>query len=127
MGQTIVKEDDVLTLNGWRAGKRPLSKKFLGKLAYTAAGAGILLLLSQTAAHAFALGIPELDTFLTTLEEGVPRCGLLMALIGGAAVTLAKFENHFNSFFSGYLNYFVTAGVFGSLVTLLNGIGVVGG
>ena len=85
-----------------------------------------VVLLSQHSAWAFALGIPILDGFLTTIEQGVPRCGLLMALIGGAAVTLAKFENHFNSFFSGYLNYFVTAGVFGSLVTILGTIGVLG-
>ncbi|HSX82646.1 MAG TPA: hypothetical protein VLQ80_29300 [Candidatus Saccharimonadia bacterium] len=85
-----------------------------------------MLLLSQHGAEAFGLGIPGLDGFLTTIEQGVPRCGLLMALIGGAAVTLAKFENHFNSFFSGYLNYFVTAGVFGSLAAILGTIGLTG-
>lgn len=86
----------------------------------------VALLLKAGSAEAFGLGIPTLDGFLQTIEDGVPRCGLLLALIGGAAVTLAKFENQFNSFFSGYFNYFVTAGVFGSLVTILGTIGVVG-
>jgi hypothetical protein len=85
-----------------------------------------VLLLARHNAWAFSLGIAGLDDWLTSLEDGIPRCGLLMALVGGAAITLAKFENHFNSFFSGYINYFVTAGVFGGLATILTTIGIVG-
>lgn len=100
--------------------------KVVGKCAVMAGLAVAMLLLSQGGAEAFALGIPSLDGFMQTLEDGVPRCGLLFALVGGAGVCLAKFENQFQSFFSGFLNYFVTAGVFGSLVTILGTIGVVG-
>lgn len=98
----------------------------VGQVVFALGAAAVLVLLSQQTALAFELGIPELDGFLQSIEDGIPRCGLLMALIGGAAVTLAKFENHFNSFFSGYFNYFVTAGMFGGLVTILGTIGVVG-
>ena len=103
-----------------------MAKKLLGQGAIWLGLAVAFVLLTQHTAAAFSLGIAPLDGFLTTIEEGIPRCGLIMALIGGAAVTLAKFENHFNSFFSGYFNYFVTAGVFGSLVTILGQIGIVG-
>jgi uncharacterized membrane protein len=102
-----------------------MKKEKVGKMAVTVAMVAIVLLWRHNA-WAFSLGIAGLDTFLSAIEEGIPRCGLLMALVGGAAVTLAKFENHFNSFFSGYINYFVTAGVFGGLATILGTLGVVG-
>jgi uncharacterized membrane protein len=97
----------------------------VSKIAAAAAMVAVVVLWRHNA-WAFQLGIAGLDGFLQSIEDGIPRCGLLMALVGGAAVTLAKFENHFNSFFSSYINYFVTAGVFGGLVTILGTIGIVG-
>ena len=61
-----------------------MKTKMVGKGMLMLGLAAALLLLRQGGAEAFALGIPTLDGFLTTIEQGVPRCGLLMALIGGA-------------------------------------------
>jgi len=103
-----------------------MRKQMTWKLLMSGSGAVALLLLPTLNAQAFNLGI-ALDGFMTTLETSVTGAGLLIGLIGGAGMVVAKLENAYGQFFSGFLNYFVTAGILGGLATILGVLGLTSG
>lgn len=96
------------------------------KMLRAGSGAGLLLLVVTGPAWAFTLGI-ALDGYLAQVQTSVIGSGLLIGLIGGAGMIVAKLENAYGQFFSGFLNYFVTAGILGGLATILGGLGLVSG
>jgi hypothetical protein len=103
-----------------------VSKKMVQKLLGTLSGAGFVLLLASSTAQAFGLGI-ALDGFLTTLETSITGLGLLVGLIGCVGMTVAKMENAYSQFFSGYLNLFTAAGILGGGATIFGTLGLVSG
>jgi hypothetical protein len=103
-----------------------MSKKMVQKLLATLAGSGFVLLLATASAQAFGLGIP-LDGFITQLETSVTGTGMVIGLIGGAGMIMAKMENSYSPLFANFLSYFVNAGILGGLVTILGAVGLVTG
>ena len=88
--------------------------------------AAVGLHLAHATAHAFGMGI-ALDGFITQVETSVTGTGLVIGLIGGAGMIVAKMENAYGQFFSGFLNYFVNAGILGGLAVILGALGLVTG
>ena len=89
-----------------------MSTKMVWKLLAIGSGAAVGLLMATLDAQAFGLGI-ALDGFITQVETSVTGTGLVIGLIGGAGMIVAKMENAYGQFFSGFLNYFVNAGILG--------------
>lgn len=96
------------------------------KVLMTMSGAGLGLLLASQDAQAFSLGIP-LDGFLGTLETSMVGLGIPVGLAGGISFVIAKFDQTYGPMLSGYIPYFLAAGVLGGLGIILGALGLVSG
>jgi hypothetical protein len=91
-------------------------------------GGIVLLLLLGTVGSSWAGGLGiALDGFITQFQTFVQGLGILIGTVGLAGYVVSQLNNPFGHLLAGSINYFVTAGLFGGVLTLMPLLGLIGG